>query len=108
MKTITQQGAVVNYFPEQAEMTCLQGEMDISYKEIVAVFGKEDSDGDGYKVQAEWFIQTPDGIATIYDYKQGKDYNGASGIVKSKVRDWHIGGDNEKVVKWIYQALNIK
>ena len=73
--------------------THLQGHVNASYDELVAVFGKEHSDGDGYKVQAEWVLKFEDGtIATIYDYKEGKNYNGSSGISKEKVTDWHIGG----------------
>lgn len=92
----------------ETEMISLQGDMDIKYKEIVEVFGEETLNGDGYKVQAEWHILTPDGFASIYDYKQGKNYCGDKGIAKSKVTDWHIGGENEKVLVWIYEALNIK
>lgn len=90
------------------EMTCRQSEIDVSYKDIVKVFGKETLNGDGYKVQAEWHIFTPDGIATIYDYKEGKCYNGKDGISKTKVRDWHIGGDNLNVVQWILKAMKLQ
>ena len=77
--------------------TCLQGMIDISYAELLSVFGAPHTNGDGYKVDAEWVLQfnTPDGpvIATIYDYKDGKNYLGRrKGLPVSKIRDWHIGG----------------
>lgn len=115
MKIITKEGEVqalsIWNFPDVTPpaMTSLQGDMDVSYKDIVNVFGKETLKGDDYKIQAEWHVITPDGFATIYDYKQGVKYNGRhDGIPKSKVRDWHIGGNTVEVVKWIYKALNLK
>ena len=63
---------------------------------------------DAYKVQAEWVIMTPCGKATIYDYKQGKNYNGSDGVAKTKVTEWHIGAENEKPVGYIVGALLIK
>jgi hypothetical protein len=88
-------------------MSCLQGEMTISYKDIIRVFGKETSCGDGYKVQAEWHVITPVGFATIYDYKEGKQYCGKDGISKTKVTNWHIGGETPAVVPYILKALNL-
>jgi hypothetical protein len=76
--------------------TSLQGEIDISYRDLVAVFGKPHTKGDGSKVDAEWILQfnTPgvDIIATIYNYKDGKNYLGRDGLPVSKIREWHIGG----------------
>ena len=69
-----------------------QGEMDISYSELVAVLGWPRSNGDGYKVDAEWTLKFADGaFATIYNYKTGPNYNGGVGTVE-EIRDWHIGG----------------
>lgn len=109
MKEIDKDGIVKPYWPEELGMTSLMGDMDVSYKDIVFVFGREHSTGDGYKVQAEWMIKTPAGWATIYDYKQGVAYNGRhDGIPKTKVRDWHIGGANKDVVAFIHKAMNVK
>ena len=79
--------------------TCLQGYIDADYKTLCKVFGKEDSDGDGYKTDAEWCLQFSDGVvATIYNYKDGKNYNGAVGLAKSKITDWHVGGHSARAV----------
>lgn len=36
---------------------------------------------------------------TIYNYKDGKNYNGKSGIATSRLRDWHIGGNEDLTVE---------
>ena len=96
----------ITFQPAGFESSWLQGEIDVDYKDLVKVFGKEHSDGDGYKVQAEWNLKFSDGTyATIYDWKQGKNYCGSSGISKTRVRDWHIGGSTPEAVKRVTQAL---
>jgi hypothetical protein len=85
--------------------TCCQGEIDISYKKLVKVFG-EPEESDGYKVDAEWSIQFEDGeVATIYNYKDGKNYNGDSGKKTEKITEWHIGGNKKIVVERIKKIL---
>ncbi len=87
--------------------TSLMGYVDTSYKQLKKVFGDPD-EGDGYKVDAEWNIVFEDGtVATIYNYKDGKNYNGPSGTATTKITDWHIGGCDEKAVERVYEALGI-
>ena len=96
----------ITFQPAGFESSWLQGEIDVSYADLVKVFGKEHSDGDGYKVQAEWNLKFSDGTyATIYDWKQGKNYCGSSGISKTRVREWHIGGSVPEAVDRVRQAL---
>ena len=86
--------------------THLQGNINITYATLKRVFGKEHSDGDGYKVQAEWALKFADGtVATIYDYKEGKAYNGKGGKPKTKVTDWHIGGKSPLAVHRVEEAI---
>ena len=86
--------------------TCLQGYIDVTYAQLKKVFGKEHSNGDGYKVDAEWCLEFADGtVATIYNYKDGKNYCGRSGLPKSKITDWHIGGKSSKAVAAVEDAL---
>jgi hypothetical protein len=84
-----------------------QGDLSgMTYKELVSIFGKENSDGDGYKVQACWGIEFEDGtIASIYDYKEGKKYNGKSGTPKTKVTAWNIGGYNSMAVVRVMETI---
>lgn len=81
--------------------TCLQGYVTTTFDRLVATFGEPtefDPDG-GDKVQAEWVLQTPAGIATIYDWKN-------YGIDARTVTDWHIGGHDGSVVPVIGAALD--
>jgi hypothetical protein len=102
-KEITKDFGVIEYLPS-FEGGCLQEEIDISYKELVAIFGQA-GEGDGYKTECEWTIQTPSGRASIYDYKEGKTYCGSEGTNKTEIRNWHIGGSNHEVADWIIGAI---
>ena len=86
--------------------TCLQGYIEVDYKKLTELFGKP-HDSDGYKVDAEWDIEFEDGtVATIYNYKTGKNYNGKSGTAKTKITSWNIGGHENKVVELINKIIN--
>ena len=104
MKKISKDLQVSDYTPD-ASGTCLQGHIETTYKKLKSIFGTPFK-GDGYKIQAEWFISTPDGIATIYDYKEGKNYCGKDGISKTEVTNWHIGGHKPEVAEWIKKIIN--
>jgi hypothetical protein len=84
----------------------LQGTIDITYAELKKVLGKP-SKGDGYKVDAEWSINFENGTsASIYNYKNGKNYEGKDGLPKTKITDWHIGGKSDEAVRLVYQLFN--
>ena len=61
------------------------------YDDLLRIFGQP-SEGDGYKVDAEWTLQTPFGVATIYNYKDGKCYRGEGGLAVEDITEWHVGG----------------
>jgi len=75
------------------------------YHRIVEIFGEPNSSGDGYKVDIEWVIDTPYGVATIYNYKDGKAYLGNRGLEIQDITDWHIGGKNDLVCIYINARL---
>jgi len=86
--------------------THLQGYVDTSYQRIVSVFG-EPCTGDGYKVDAEWEVRFNDGsVATIYNWKDGKNYCGSMGLELDEIRDWHIGGHDKAVVERVKAILS--
>lgn len=89
------------------EQSWLQGEVKITYAELVEAFGPENCEGDGYKVQAEWSIKFADGIyATIYDWKEGVNYCGPEdGIPKEQVTNWHIGGTTKGSVTHVMEVI---
>src|ERR1700722_12206498 len=83
----------------EATGTCLQGEIECSYADLVAVFGPPNTEaGDQDKVDAEWILTftlfggVAKEIATIYNYKTGKNYLGEDGMPTEEIEDWHIGG----------------
>ena len=78
--------------------TCLQGYVSVSYAKLVELFGLPHSHGDGYKVDAQWCFELSSGnIVTIYNYKDGKNYNGMSGLAVDEITEWHIGGNTLNV-----------
>lgn len=85
--------------------TSLMGYIDIEYDKLVSLFG-EPTDSDGYKVDAQWDIEFEDGlIATIYNWKDGKNYNGEEGLDVTEITDWHIGGHKKDVVDRIHNIF---
>ena len=75
------------------------GYIDISYAELVEKLGEPCDFYDDYKSDAEWVIQFGNGqIATIYNYKDGRNYMGLDGKDKEDIRDWHIGGRGQAVL----------
>lgn len=102
------QGKISNKEPFFSNGTSLVDELDVSYQKLIKTFGKPNSKGDNYKVDAEWVVFTPSGVATIYNYKTGKNYLGKEGKKTEDIRDWHIGGKSKEVVKWIKKALEVQ
>ena len=96
--------------PKSANGTSLMGEIDVSYTKLCKVFGEEHSSGDGYKTDAEWCLKFDDNgqvvIATIYNYKSGKNYNGNRGTATSRIRDWHIGGHDPRALELVIFTIN--
>lgn len=92
--------------------TCLQGYVCADYAEMEELFGPQTSDGDGYKVDAEWEIgfkiKGLIKVATIYNYKDGPNYNDGTGSHPRtwEKYDWHIGGDAKDVVKYIQTMID--
>lgn len=75
----------------QTSGTHLIGHVSTSYQKLVETFGHP-LKGD-YKTDAEWDIQFSDGmVATIYNWKNGKNYCGEDGFELHEVDGWHIGG----------------
>ena len=79
--------------------TGLKGYMTATYAKLMEMFGYP-CQGDGYKIDAKWEIKFEDDtVATIYNWKNGKNYNGADGIPREEITEWHIGGYDDKSIK---------
>ena len=87
--------------------TFLQGYLSASYSELLSKFG-EPTVGDAYKIDAEWEILFDDGkVATIYNWKDGKNYNGPDGLDVRYITEWHIGGHENEVVSRVQELLGV-
>ena len=71
--------------------TSLQGYVDVPYSVLVDVFGQPVA-VDYYKIDAEWELKFQGVPFTIYNYKDGINYNGDQGTPIEKITEWHIGG----------------
>lgn len=90
---------------EEVSGTYKQDNLVAPYERIVKVYGLPNGSNDGYKTDAEWIIQTPAGVATIYNYNNGKNYLGKEGLATKEITQWSIGGSNRGVIGWILITL---
>ena len=79
-------------------------EIKLPYKDLVNLLG-EPSDGDGYKVDAQWCFKDKAGtVATLYNWKNGPNYTGQGRI--EDIKYWHIGGhESSKSLITVMRAL---
>ncbi len=85
--------------------TSFLGYVHSTYGQIVKTFGEPVNNGDEYKVDTEWIIDTPYGVATIYNYKDGKAYLGEKGTDVTLISEWHIGGKNIKAYTYVKKTM---
>jgi hypothetical protein len=90
--------------------THLQGYINASYDDITATLGYPFEHGfDDMKCDAEWTIEFDDGlVATIYNWKNGKNYLGADGLDLCDIKQWNIGGNSGRVVQLVLDLINTK
>ena len=88
--------------------THLVGEIRTTYAKLVELFG-EPTEGDGYKVDAEWEIEFENGtVVTIYNWKNGKNYCGADGLNVRQITNWNIGGHGQEAFDSLSTSLQKK
>lgn len=85
--------------------THLQGYVETTYAKLVDTFGEPNLEGDEHKVDVEWLLETPAGVATVYNWKDGKKYLGEDGLDVADIKEWHIGGHSVDVVEHIIGAI---
>ena len=86
--------------------TSLSGYLNVSYQTLVELFGEPNAKVDGHKTDAEWHVKVKEegdapAYATIYNYKDGKNYLGAEGLNVEDIKDWHVGSKS----KWTLYNL---
>lgn len=91
----------------RADGTCLQGHITATYKELAGLFGRP-TNGDGRKVDAEWSVLFEDGtFATIYNWKNGKNYCGPEGTPVEQITEWHVGGMTKASAERVQIAIDL-
>ncbi len=89
----------------QLNGTSLQGYINCDYKTLVKVFGKPQGMYDDYKSDCAWDLVINGVVCTIYNYKDGKNYCGKSGLAKTQITNWHVGGRSVLAQKYVDAAL---
>lgn len=80
------------------------GSFHVSYEKLLKIFG-EPLPGSS-KTDAEWTIQFDDGlVATIYNWKDGRNYLGEDGMDVEDIIDWHVGGKSTEVFNRLTSLL---
>ena len=86
--------------------TSFQGDIRLDYYDIVSRLGKP-QDRDGYKIDAEWNVEFDDGtVATLYNWKNGRNYCGEDGLKPYQIEEWHIGGFSNDAVDKVYRLFH--
>jgi len=85
--------------------TSFKGFVYATYDQLLACFGDPAINMDNDKTDAEWVVDTQHGVATIYNYKDGKSYLGDAGLEMYKICEWHVGGKNNESYDWIKTQL---
>jgi hypothetical protein len=61
------------------------------------LFGKPHDFFDDFKCDAEWYVEFDDGtVATIYNWKNGRNYLGDDAPPVEAITSWNIGGNTYK------------
>jgi hypothetical protein len=95
-----------------APTTCVLGVITSDYSRLVAKLGPPKDAFGEHKTDAEWIIRFEEGsVATIYNWKDGKNYLGDDGLEVSEITEWrvggwHVGGEGERVVTWVDDFIN--
>ena len=86
--------------------TSFKGYVYATYEQLVKCFGKPTTNGDNYKVDVEWIVDTQYGVATIYNYKDGQSYLGEAGSEVHMICEWHVGGKTQAAYEHLKNRLN--
>ena len=72
--------------------TGFKGKIKLDYYDILDRLGKP-KECDGHKTDAEWEIEFYDGtVATLYNWKNGKNFCGEKGLALYQIDKWNVGG----------------
>lgn len=85
--------------------TSLQGYITATYAELVELFGQPHDFFDDFKCDAEWYVEFDDGtVATIYNWKNGRNYCGPDAPAVEDITSWNIGGLTEAALDRVLEV----
>ena len=80
---------------KKTDLSSLQGYINAPIEHLECIFEDHTCIHDE-KSDAEWALEFKENgsitIATIYNYKDGKNYLGDDGFDLNQIKSWHIGG----------------
>ena len=96
-------------------LTCLQGEIHLSFQDLVDIFGQPEDISSTGKSDVQWAIEIDGVVATIYNWKNGPAYTGDDSIEVESIHDWNIGGHSQSAVmivlnavkKYVYEGIKV-
>lgn len=90
--------------------TSNKGHLYTSYEYLVQKLGKEHfGESDDAKIMCEWAFEFKDGsVGTIYNYKNGINYDPKDGWIKEQIPYWEIGGNSDRVIHHINCLLGME
>lgn len=96
-----------NELPIDINMTSYRGQIETSYYELCELFGPPMKDGfDDCKTDAEWNICFESGVvATIYNWKNGRNYLGSDGLDVEQITEWNVGGHSADAIQLVRQVV---
>ena len=85
--------------------TSYAGEIEIDYYDIIDRLGKPQA-YDDYKTDVQWALEFEDGcVATLYNWKDGKNYCGKDGLFPYQIRTWMVGCKTKTGFNRIYKLF---
>ena len=83
------------------------GIVNVSFDKLVKVFDEPDICEDN-RTDVQWYLEFEDGtLASIYNWKNGKNFLGNSGLLVNNITKWNIGGVNDNAVLRVKKALEL-
>lgn len=97
----------MNELDKKRTGTSFMGYLYGRYDQLVSTFGEpRKRDHSDNKIDVEWILGTPHGVATIYNYKDGKAYLGETGLSPEEIYEWHVGGKKIQAYDWVKNRLH--
>lgn len=79
----------------------------VHYVQLVRTFGLPTTNGDMNKSDAEWLIKTPQGLAMISNWLDGRAHLGPEGKDIEDIFYWQVKAEDPRAVNWLVDALEV-